>query len=91
MQSQRVKLILSQAERDEFEKFDLENEIRTKFRKALIEQFSDFGLTFSIGGQISIDVYPTGTRNFWSNFRFVPFLTPKVCHSHIQLPCIVTL
>ncbi len=27
---------------------------------ALMKEFPDSGLTFSIGGQISIDVYPTG-------------------------------
>ncbi|KAG0242296.1 Phosphomannomutase [Actinomortierella wolfii] len=50
----------SHAERNEFEKFDLEHKIREKFVAALQNEFPDYGLTFSIGGQISFDVFPTG-------------------------------
>ncbi|KAH3679847.1 hypothetical protein WICMUC_000590 [Wickerhamomyces mucosus] len=50
----------STAERNEFEKFDLEHKIREKFVAALKEKFPDYGLTYSIGGQISFDVFPTG-------------------------------
>lgn len=50
----------STEERNEFEKFDLENKIREKFVQALKEEFPDYGLTYSIGGQISFDVFPTG-------------------------------
>ncbi|SGZ50947.1 CIC11C00000002727 [Sungouiella intermedia] len=50
----------STQERNEFEKFDLENKIREKLVAALKENFSDYGLTYSIGGQISFDVFPTG-------------------------------
>lgn len=50
----------STQERNEFEKFDLEHKIREKLVAALKENFSDYGLTYSIGGQISFDVFPTG-------------------------------
>lgn len=34
--------------------------MRQKFKAALEAKFPDAGLTFAIGGQISIDVFPTG-------------------------------
>eukprot|EP00889_Picochlorum_renovo_P006040 jgi/Picre1/33070/NNA_008396.t1 len=50
----------SQAERDAFEKFDLEHNIRKDFVEALKKEFPDVDLCYSIGGQISFDVFPTG-------------------------------
>lgn len=50
----------SQEERIEFNKFDQEHHIRKDFVKSLEEKFSDYGLQFSIGGQISFDVFPLG-------------------------------
>jgi phosphomannomutase len=50
----------SQEERDAFEKFDMEHNIRKDFVEALKKEFSDVDLTYSIGGQISFDVFPTG-------------------------------
>ncbi|MEO2191584.1 MAG: phosphomannomutase [bacterium] len=50
----------SQEERDAFEKFDLEHNIRSDFVSALKKEFSDLDLTYSIGGQISFDVFPNG-------------------------------
>lgn len=50
----------STTERNEFEKFDKEHKIREKMVAALRENFADYGLTYSIGGQISFDVFPTG-------------------------------
>jgi phosphomannomutase len=50
----------NQEERDDFEKFDLATGIRKKFVEVLREKFADFGLTYSIGGQISFDVFPKG-------------------------------
>lgn len=47
-------------ERNDFEAYDKAHQIREKFVAALKEKFSDFDLTFSIGGQISFDVFPTG-------------------------------
>ena len=48
----------SQKERDDYEKYDLENKIREMFVQALKKEFPDYGLTYSIGGQISFDVFP---------------------------------
>mmetsp|Transcript_41656 Transcript_41656/g.61144 ORF Transcript_41656/g.61144 Transcript_41656/m.61144 type:complete len:249 (-) Transcript_41656:289-1035(-) len=50
----------SREERNDYEKFDLEHNIRTNMVAAMQKEFSDLGLTFSIGGQISFDVFPTG-------------------------------
>uniref|UniRef100_A0A1I7XKU4 Phosphomannomutase n=1 Tax=Heterorhabditis bacteriophora TaxID=37862 RepID=A0A1I7XKU4_HETBA len=50
----------SQAERDEFVVFDREHKVREKFLVALEKNFADYGLSFAIGGQISVDVYPVG-------------------------------
>ena len=50
----------SNAERNEFERYDKEHGIRKTMVAALQKEFPDFGLTFSIGGQISFDVFPTG-------------------------------
>ncbi|KAL8954075.1 MAG: hypothetical protein Q9222_000132 [Ikaeria aurantiellina] len=47
-------------ERNDFVEFDKEHKIREKFVSVLKEKFGDLGLTFSIGGQISFDVFPTG-------------------------------
>ncbi|KAK6033991.1 eukaryotic phosphomannomutase [Cooperia oncophora] len=50
----------SQAERDQFVVYDKEHKIREKFVKELEEKFSEYGLCFVIGGQISVDAYPVG-------------------------------
>mmetsp|Transcript_18730 Transcript_18730/g.23835 ORF Transcript_18730/g.23835 Transcript_18730/m.23835 type:complete len:251 (+) Transcript_18730:186-938(+) len=51
----------SREERNAFEKFDLEAGVRKKMVKVLEEKFGDsYGLKFSIGGQISFDVFPKG-------------------------------
>lgn len=50
----------STEERNEFEKYDKEHQIRAKFVEALKKEFSHLKLTYSIGGQISFDVFPTG-------------------------------
>ena len=50
----------SQEERDDFEKFDKVNEIRKKLVKECEEEFKGLGLKFSIGGQISFDIFPEG-------------------------------
>ncbi|KAF8605983.1 eukaryotic phosphomannomutase [Ceratobasidium sp. AG-I] len=47
-------------ERIDFEVYDKQHQIRKKFVNALKEKFESYGLTFSIGGQISFDVFPTG-------------------------------
>jgi len=50
----------STEERTEFEQYDKVHKIREKFVDALKEKFPDIALTYSIGGQISFDVFPTG-------------------------------
>lgn len=50
----------SQEERDDFEQYDKLYKVRENMIKTLREEFPDFGLTFSIGGQISFDVFPNG-------------------------------
>ncbi|KAK4265740.1 hypothetical protein QN277_026754 [Acacia crassicarpa] len=50
----------SQEERDEFEKYDKIHNIRPKLVSVLREKFAHLNLTFSIGGQISFDVFPQG-------------------------------
>lgn len=47
-------------ERLEFNKYDNENSVRRNMIEALKKEFSDVDLTFSIGGQISIDAFPNG-------------------------------
>lgn len=50
----------SQAERDEFEKYDRVHHIRKNMIEVLKLEFPNIGLTYSIGGQISFDVFPNG-------------------------------
>lgn len=50
----------SHEERNEFEKYDLENNIRKTFVEVLKNKFADLNLTYSIGGQISFDLFPEG-------------------------------
>lgn len=50
----------SQEERDEFEKYDKVHNIRTEMVSILRKKFKHLNLTFSIGGQISFDVFPQG-------------------------------
>ncbi|CAO1618325.1 unnamed protein product [Parajaminaea phylloscopi] len=47
-------------ERIDFEQYDKQHQVRSKFIAALKEKFPDYGLTYSIGGQISFDVFPRG-------------------------------
>lgn len=50
----------SQAERDEFYAYDKVHSIRETMAQVLRKEFEGCGLTFSIGGQISMDVFPSG-------------------------------
>uniref|UniRef100_G3MPQ8 Phosphomannomutase n=1 Tax=Amblyomma maculatum TaxID=34609 RepID=G3MPQ8_AMBMU len=50
----------SLSERNAFEVYDKEHGIRSAFVKALREKFADYDLQYSIGGQISFDVFPRG-------------------------------
>ncbi|KAK5635537.1 hypothetical protein RRF57_011249 [Xylaria bambusicola] len=47
-------------ERLDFEKYDLEHGVRPAFIDKLKERFAHLDLTYSIGGQLSFDVFPTG-------------------------------
>ncbi|KAJ2006098.1 Phosphomannomutase 1 [Coemansia thaxteri] len=47
-------------ERNNYEVFDLKHNIRKDFVTALQREFPDYGLKYSIGGQISFDVFPIG-------------------------------
>jgi len=50
----------SYEERLEFASLDEKEKIREKIVEAYEKEFADFGLQFSIGGQISIDIFPKG-------------------------------
>ncbi|KAG0240487.1 phosphomannomutase [Mortierella sp. GBAus27b] len=74
----------SHPERIEFEKFDLEHKLREKFVAALQNEFPDYGMTYSIGGQISFDVFPTGWDKTYclqhienENFKEIHFFGDK--------------
>ncbi|GAA6035644.1 hypothetical protein JCM8097_004944 [Rhodosporidiobolus ruineniae] len=47
-------------ERLAFNAYDKEHKVRQKFVDVLKKEFSDYGLRFSIGGQISFDAFPEG-------------------------------
>ncbi|KAJ2783866.1 Phosphomannomutase 1 [Coemansia javaensis] len=50
----------SREERNNYEQYDKEHGIRRQFVAALEKEFPDYGLKYSIGGQISFDVFPVG-------------------------------
>ena len=50
----------SSQERNDYEAYDKQHNIRHTMIAKLKEQFPDIGLTYSVGGQISFDVFPTG-------------------------------
>merc|ERR1711990_590988 len=50
----------SRAERNAYEKYDLEHDVRKNMVEALKTEFADLHLKYSIGGQISFDVFPEG-------------------------------
>ncbi|KAH9176051.1 eukaryotic phosphomannomutase [Lactarius sanguifluus] len=53
-------------ERHDFEAYDKVHGVRAAFVKVLQERFADYGLTYSIGGQISFDVFPNGWDKTYS-------------------------
>merc|ERR1711972_271618 len=63
----------SREERNEFEKFDLANNIRKTMVGKMKEEFADLNLTYSIGGQISFDLFPTG----WDKTYCLKYLDAK--------------
>lgn len=50
----------SQSERLAFESYDLKNGVRKAMVEAMEAEFSEYGLQFAIGGQISLDIFPRG-------------------------------
>jgi phosphomannomutase len=66
----------SQIEREKFYEFDKENHIREKMIRNLKYELNDvnnLNLTFSIGGQISIDIFPKG----WDKTYCLQFVEDK--------------
>ena len=59
----------SREERNAYEVFDLEHNVRKNFIAALQKELSDLELVYSIGGQISFDVFPKGwDKTFCLNY-----------------------
>lgn len=71
----------SREERNDYEKFDLEHNIRKNMVAAMQKEFADLGLTYSIGGQISFDVFPTG----WDKTYCLKFLPEGGTYSTLGL------
>jgi phosphomannomutase len=74
----------SHPERIEFEKYDKIHNIRTTMVAALQKEFGEFGLKYSIGGQISFDVFPIGWDKTYclsylksDNFKEIHFFGDK--------------
>lgn len=63
----------SREERNEYEKFDLKNNIRKNMVEAMKKEFGHLNLTYSIGGQISFDCFPTG----WDKTYCLKFIKPE--------------
>lgn len=63
----------SQEERIEFYEYDKIHKIREKMVKDLSKELIDLDLTFSIGGQISMDVFPRG----WDKTFCLQFVNDK--------------
>ncbi len=60
----------SQKERLEFEKYDKKMKIRQTLVDELKKNFADLNLSYTIGGQISFDVFPTG----WDKTQCLQYL-----------------
>lgn len=61
----------SREERNDFEKFDLANNIRSGMIEKMKVEFADLNLTYSVGGQISFDVFPQGWDKTYC-LRYLP-------------------
>ncbi|KAK1283193.1 hypothetical protein QJS10_CPB21g00513 [Acorus calamus] len=73
----------SQEERDEFERYDKIHNVRPKMVSVLREKFAHLNLSFSIGGQISFDVFPQGwdktyCLRYLEDFQEIHFFGDKV-------------
>lgn len=72
----------SQKERCDFEEYDKTAKVREQFVAALSKEFADLNLTYSIGGQISFDVFPSGwdktySLQFVDHFKEIHFFGDK--------------
>jgi len=63
----------SREERNDYETIDLERGIRKNMVEAMKKEFADLNLTYSIGGQIAFDVFPTG----WDKTYCLKFLAEE--------------
>ncbi|CCW60058.1 unnamed protein product [Phytomonas sp. EM1] len=68
----------SQKERDDFDQYDKEHQIRATMIKELKKTFPDYPLDYSIGGQISFDVYPKG----WDKTYCLQFIEKEFDEIH---------
>ena len=73
----------SQEERDAFEAYDKEHNVRTKMVEVLKKEFEDMNLTYSIGGQISFDVRLL--RSLYLHIYRESIIWPAVLISHALL------
>jgi phosphomannomutase len=63
----------SREERNDFERYDWEHHVRENMVQAMKQEFGDtIDLTYSIGGQISFDCFPTG----WDKSYCLKFVDP---------------
>ncbi|KAG2129056.1 eukaryotic phosphomannomutase, partial [Suillus bovinus] len=79
-------------ERRDFEAYDKEHHIRANFVEILQEKFKRLNLTFSIGGQISFDVFPHGWDKTYclghvekDNFEEIHFFGDKTSKVRVEL------
>lgn len=63
----------SQEERDAFYEFDQKHGIRKNIVEKLTTELNDMNLQFSIGGQVSIDIFPKG----WDKTYCLQFIESK--------------
>lgn len=63
----------SQKERDEFDAWDKQHKIREQIIRKIKFELLDLNLQFSIGGQISIDIFPQG----WDKTYCLQFIEDK--------------
>lgn len=85
----------SRAERNAFEDYDKIHNIRKTMVEAMSAKFAHLNLKYSIGGQISFDVFPTGWDKTYclryldaSEFDTIHFFGDKtfeVCHAVVFL------
>jgi len=62
----------SRSERNDYEVYDLKHNIRKNMVEAMKKEFFDLDLTYSIGGQISFDVFPSGWDKTYC-LRFIDY------------------